>query len=168
VRVTVREFEPGDADAISSVMWRSVSEGAAPDYSPAQRAAWLPEPPGPSQMLRWAGDGRSVFVAVDDGGTVVGYTDLESDGHIDHLYCSPEAIGTGAAGLLHEQVEACARQLGLRYVFVEASEAARRFYEARGFVVDERREWDLRGVRIHNYAMSKQLTDDGEDRHHRP
>jgi putative acetyltransferase len=156
----VRKFESSDAKAIASVMWRSVHEGAALDYSEAQRAAWLPEPPDPLLMLRWASDGRFVFVAVGDDGTIVGYTDVESDGHIDHLYCLPEAIGAGVAGLLHQEVEARARQLGLSRLFVEASEGARRFYEQRGFVVNEKRHWDLHGVPIHNYAMSKALVDE--------
>jgi len=158
VRATVRTFQPGDAAAIATVMWRSVHEGASGDYDAAQQGAWLPVRPDGAAMLAWAQDGRAVFVAVDEDDSIVGYTDLERDGHIDHLYCVPEAIGAGVAGVLHEQIETLARRLGLGRLYVEASEAARRFYASRGFVVDGRREWDLRGVPIHNYAMSKQLS----------
>jgi putative acetyltransferase len=40
---------------------------------------------------------------------------------------------------------------------VEASEAARRLFERRGFTVVRRRDLDLDGVAIHNFAMVKRL-----------
>lgn len=50
--------------------------------------------------------------------------DLEARGHIDHLYASPEAVGTGAASAIYHQLESNGRELGLSRLFVEASECA--------------------------------------------
>lgn len=156
VNVVVRPYEAGDAPSIASVMWRSVREGARADHSEEQVRAWLPEPPAPAAMHRWASDGRHVVVAVV-GGTVVGYCDVEAKGHIDHLYCAPEAIGAGVAGALYDAVEAHARAAGCSELFVEASPAARRFFERRGFTVERRQDLVLGGVALHNHAMRRSL-----------
>ena len=155
--VTIRAYRQTDAVDLAEVMWRSVREVAVTDYTREQVEAWLPERLSPDTMHMWASSGREVLVATDSGGRVVGYTDLESDGHIDHLYCAPEAVGEGVAAALCDALEALAASEGVRRLQVEASEAARRLFERRGFRVDSRREWELRGVLIHNYVMSKAL-----------
>lgn len=157
MHVTVRAFEPGDAAAVAGVMWRSVRRAALADYTSEQTAAWLPSPPSAETMYRRATDGRTVWVAASEDGEVVGYIDLEADGHIDHLYCSPEAVGGGVAGALYDALEIAACEGGLPELHVEASEGARRLFEKKGFTVQARREWVLRGVAIHNYAMTKHL-----------
>jgi putative acetyltransferase len=40
---------------------------------------------------------------------------------------------------------------------VEASEPARRFFLKRGYAVLERRDFEIGGVPIHNYAMERRL-----------
>lgn len=156
VDVVVRQFAPADAVALADVMWRSVREAARRDYSAEQVRAWLPQPPSVDTVLARTGDGRRTLVACADD-RVVGYVDLEDDGHIDHMYCAPEAVGRRVASRLYDEVEQLALVHGIQRLYVEASEAARRVFERKGFLVDERREWELRGVMIHNYAMSKAL-----------
>ena len=86
----MRRYVPEDAAALATVMWRSVRVGALADYSGAQTEAWLPVPRSAEEMHRWASDGRTVFVTTTEADGVVGYLDLEADGHIDHLYRVPE------------------------------------------------------------------------------
>jgi putative acetyltransferase len=88
---------------------------------------------------------------------VVAFTDLEPDGHIDRLFCAPEAAGRGVASRLYDAIETAAREQGLERLFTEASELARRFFERKGFTVLERQDMILRGVPIHNYRMAKAL-----------
>lgn len=139
-------------------MWRSVRLAALADYSVTQTEAWLPAVRSPEAMQRWASDGRWVFVATscDD---VVGYIDLELDGHIDHLYCVPEAVGAGVAAALYARLEREAIATGLAQLRVEASEAARRFFEKQHFLLECRQDLTLGGVAIHNYRMSKPMPD---------
>ena len=95
-------------------------------------------------MHRWASDGRRVFVATLGGHGVVGYSDLEANGHIDHLFYSPEAVGSGVAGALYNALEGHTSQLGLARLHVEASERARRLFEKRCRTVQGRSNWELR------------------------
>ena len=152
----VRPYRDDDAAALAEVMWRSVREAALADYRDDQVAAWLPAPPSPAAMGAWAA-GRSVVVAVDPAGRVGGYSDVDDDGHIDHLYCAPEAVGTGAAAALHAAVEVLARRRGVRQLTVEASEAARRFYTGEGFTLLGRQDLVREGVELHNFRMAKTL-----------
>ena len=98
-----------------------------------------------------------VLVAADESGHVVAFIDLEPDGHIDRLFCAPEAAGRGIASRLYEALEAAARAQGIERLFTEASELARRFFEPKGFTVLHRQDKILRGVPIHNYRMAKTL-----------
>jgi putative acetyltransferase len=50
-----------------------------------------------------------------------------------------------------------AESAGLPRVFVEASELARGLFERHGFRLVARRDFEVRGVPIHNYAMERRL-----------
>ena len=96
-------------------------------------------------------------MAASEDDRPVAYVDLEPDGHIDRVFCAPEAAGQGIASRLYDAVEAAAREQGIRSLFTEASELARRLFERKGFAVVERQDLVIRGVAIHNYRMAKAL-----------
>lgn len=157
VPVTIRTYEQRDAADLADVFFRSVRNVALSDYTAAQVAAWAPVRPAPERLHEVASDGRLTLVAVNDQDRAVAFIDLEPDGHIDHLFCAPEAAGHGIASRLYEAVEAAAREQGINRLFTEASELARRVFERKGFVLIERQDKALRGVPIHNYTMAKDL-----------
>lgn len=97
-------------------------------------------------------------MAVNEDDRPVAYIVLEPNGHIDRLFCAPEAAGQEIASRLHDAVEAAAREQGIRSLFTEASELARRLFERKGFAVVERQDLVVRGVAIHNYRMAKPWT----------
>jgi putative acetyltransferase len=87
----------------------------------------------------------------------VAYSVLEPDGHLDRLYSHPEHTRRGLAGRLLAAAEEDARALGLARLFTEASILARPSFERAGYVVTHRRDFEIDGVPIHNYAMEKLL-----------
>lgn len=153
----IRPYAAGDAAALIDVFVRSVRGLGARDYTAAQVEAWASRIGGPERTHARCSDGRLVLVAVDPAGRALAFIDLEDDGHIDMLFCVPEAAGTGVASALHERLEETARRRGMARLYTEASEAARRFFLRRGFAVLRRRDFDIDGVAIHNYAMEKPL-----------
>jgi putative acetyltransferase len=161
VAVTIRTYQRDDAAGVADVFYRSVREVALSDYTAEQVRAWVPGRWEAEQEHRRSGDGRLVLVAADERGQVVAFIDLESDGHIDRLFCAPEAAGQGIASRLYDGIETAAREQGLVRLYTEASELARRFFERKGFVVLERQDMILRGVPIHNYRMEKALVSGG-------
>jgi putative acetyltransferase len=157
VKITIRGYERRDAADVADVFYRSAREVALSDYTPEQVKAWVPKRWDAEHEHKRSGDGRLVLVAEGESGHVIAFIDLEPDGHIDRLYCAPEAAGRGIAARLYSRMEDAARADGITRLFTEASELARRFLERRGFAVLERQDKILRGVAIHNYLMAKTL-----------
>jgi putative acetyltransferase len=155
--VTIRAYEQRDAADVADVFFRSVRQVAISAYTPAQVRAWAPERRSPEQAHQWVADGRLVLLAADAGDRAVAFIDLEPDGHIDHVFCAPEAAGQGIASRLYEAAETAARRQRISRLHTEASELARPFFERKGFTVLERQDMVLRGEPIHNYTMAKDL-----------
>jgi putative acetyltransferase len=153
----IRAYEPADAARLALLFFASVRIGGLRDYSPAQVAAWAPAVPDPARVDARARDGRCVMVAVNAASESVAYGELEANGHIDHLYCHPDVIGTGVASALYDCLERTAREQGLTRLFTEASEAARRLFLRKGFTEIARQDFLRHGVPIHNYRMEKRL-----------
>lgn len=152
----IRSFEPSDADALAALFHACVRQAGIRDYSPEQVAVWSPSKPNPDQYRQRA-KVSTILVAVNDNGSVVGYGVLEPDGHIEHLYCRPDEVGTGVGSAIYAEMEAAARIADISVLFVEASEGARRLFERRGFLVDALNQFTINGVALHNYRMSKPL-----------
>lgn len=153
----LRAYRESDAAPMAQLYFDSVHGLGPRGYGAEQIAAWAPAPPDPAQFRARAADGRTTLVAENPAGEIVAYGDLEADGHIDHLYCRPDVSGTGVASGLTDELLALAETAGMTRLYVEASELARPLFERRGFTVVQRREFTLRDVAIHNYAMEKRL-----------
>lgn len=153
----IRAYESRDAEALAALYVRSV-EGIGPrDYSAEQVAAWAALGPSPERIEARSRDGRRMLVAVDAADRLLAFGDLEADGHIHFLYCAPEAAGRGVTSALYDELERSARAQGLKRLYSEASEAARRFFAKKGFTVTAKRAFEIDGVPIHNYAVEKRL-----------
>lgn len=156
--VVIRPYRTDDAPHMARLYYDAVHGLGRRTYSAAQVAAWAPAPLQPIDVLNRAADGRTTFVAADASDKAVAYVDLEADGHVDHLYCHPDFAGQGVASRLLETVIQLAVEQGLVSLYVEASELARPVFARHGFAVTARRDFEVRGVPIHNYAMRRDLT----------
>lgn len=153
----IRLYETDDAIPLARLYLRSVEQIGRRDYSARQVEAWASLAPPPERLHELSTDGRTRLVAVDASDRPVAFADLEPDGHIHFLYCSPEMAGKGVASAICDALERIARERGVNRLYVEASEAARRLFLKRGFIVTSRRQIEIAGVAIHNFAMEKAL-----------
>jgi putative acetyltransferase len=153
----VRRYQPRDAAALADIFFRSVRQVGCRHYDARQIEAWAPHAGDPCLWNDQAMDGRITMVAVGEDDRPIAYGDLEPNGHIDHLYASPEAVGRGTASAIYDSLERHARALGLSRLYVEASEGALPLFEHKGFTRLRRNDFPLRGVMIHNYFMEKLL-----------
>jgi putative acetyltransferase len=125
------------------------------DYSEEQVEAWAPRIPDPGEWhARMVA--RRTLVA-EENGEVVGFAELEENGHLDMLYVRGDAVGRGVGRQLYEAAEHEARELGLEAVSTEASVTARPFFERRGFRVAREQTVIRRGVELTNFVMEKRL-----------
>ena len=154
--LSIRPWRPSDSGSLSALYEASVRELGARDYTPAQVEAWASLTPSPEALTTRMQDGRTRLVA-ESNEEVAGFIDIEADGHIDLLYVAPSATGQGVARTLLETAEALAPISGAVRLYAEASETARPVFERLGYAVTGRRDFEVAGVPIHNWAVEKAL-----------
>ncbi|QTC90867.1 GNAT family N-acetyltransferase [Brevundimonas goettingensis] len=151
--VHIRAYSEADLDALIDLFTGSVRQVASRDYSPAQIEAWAPLAVNREQWANRLG-GRPTFVA-EVAGEIVGFSDLEPDGHIDMLFVHADYQGRGVARALLDHIHAQATKRGIGRLFTEASITARPFFERNGFKLIEAQDVELRGETLRNYRMAK-------------
>jgi putative acetyltransferase len=156
-KMIIRRFENRDAAALAEIFHKSVHVVGRRDYSDAQVAVRSPAIQTPEEFSARMEDGRTLLVATTAAGTPAGFIELELNGHIDRFYCHPDSAGIGIGQALYQELETTAVAAKIARLHVEASEAARRFFLREGFTLLERRDFEVRGVAIHNYKMAKVL-----------
>ena len=96
----------------------------------------------------------SPFVAEIDG-EIVGYTDLQEDGLIDHFFCHHKYQGKGVGRHLMEHVLRVGELQGINRFYSEVSITARPFYEKFGFKVAKEQTIEIREQKLRNFVMEK-------------
>lgn len=154
--VEVRNAAAGDASAVADIFCNTVLNVNVGDYSVAQVEAWAGPAPDPEMWERRIAedDARNVFVATKED-RVVGFAELEEDGHVDTLYVHHQYQGCGIASALLDQIEAEARSIGLRRLYTEASITAEPFFRRRGFSMVRPQDVEVRGHAFRNFVMDK-------------
>lgn len=154
--ITIRRYFAADAATLASLFRASVREIAARDYSASQILAWAPDVIDVSQFGKRCAM-KSTWIA-EVAGRIAGFSDMESDGHVDMLYVHPDFQRCGVARALLRRIEELARGCGLVRLYTEASITARPAFEAMGFSVLVPQIVTVRGERMTNYRMEKKLT----------
>lgn len=154
---TIRPFRAPDATSMSDIYRRAVTELGPRAYSPEQVDVWASLGPSPQRFAELMNDGRCCLVAVNDRDQVIAFGDIARDGHIGFLYASPDIAGTGVVAQLYDALENAAKAQNIAKLYCEASELAKSFLLKHGFSVIKRRDFDVNGVPIHNFAVEKHL-----------
>ena len=158
---SIRYYEAGDALQIARLFYETVRSVNRADYSQEQVQAWAPEVPDPEAWHARMADRRTLVA--ESGGEVIGFAELEEDGHLDMFYVRKDAVGRGVGSILYRAIEREAREQGIGLIFTEASVTARPFFERWGLRVVRERPVARRGVELTNFAMEKPLgPPDGE------
>ncbi|MEZ8609347.1 GNAT family N-acetyltransferase [Vibrio sp. 10N.222.51.C8] len=155
--IRIRNYQANDDKALWEIFFHTVRNVNVRDYSQQQVEAWAPSS---FDFALWQKrmNGLQPFVAELDG-CVVGYTDLQPSGLIDHFFCHHEYQGKGVGKALMEHVFTVGRVRGISRYFSEVSITARPFYEHLGFKVVNEQEVEMRGVKLTNYVMEKVVED---------
>jgi putative acetyltransferase len=151
--ISIRNYQPEDLEAVIVIFQTAVREIASRDYDPAQIRAWAVVDRDAWAHRRLS---RPTWLAVIDQ-LPVGFTDLESTGHLDMMFVHPAHQRIGVATLLLRTVEAAARVKGFARLFTEASITARPFFAKRGFVLLASQRVEKRGQMPTNFRMEKRL-----------
>ncbi len=151
----LRPYMPADAATLVALFRESVDELAEEDYDDAQREAWASQADDVAAFgARLAGE--LTIVALVDG-DIAGFASLRDNTVFDMLYVRPDMARQGVGSALAEAIEKLAGARGTATLSVDASDAARDFFAARGYVATTRNTIEIGGQWLGNTTMTKAL-----------
>ncbi|WP_363347749.1 GNAT family N-acetyltransferase [Methylocystis echinoides] len=151
----LRPYLPADAATLAALFRASVEELAAEDYDADQREAWASAADDEAAFAsRLAGELTIVALL---GGDVAGFASLKDNAIFDMLYVRPDLAGQGVGATLADAIEKLAAARGTKKLTVEASDSARDFFAARGYVAQSRNTVTIAGEWLGNTTMTKEL-----------
>jgi UPF0176 protein len=151
----IRLFQSQDADRLAQLFHDTVHEVNIRDYSVNQVRAWAPEDIHFRNWSEVCAD-RFTYVAAE-AGEIIGFGELEANGHIDCFYCHKDYQRRGVGTRIYRAIEAKALELGIERLYTEASITARAFFKSRGFAIAKEQQVVRGGEIFVNYAMEKNL-----------
>ena len=145
----IRRATPTDADAIARAHLDSI-ETIGPQFYPAEIVSEWSSGLTPDRYRGAMERGEVFFIAVDDQGTMLGFSTHRVDGsqHGTAVYVRGSAARRGVGSALYRLAEADAVSAGAESIAIDASLAAVEFYKAHGFEETGRGDHRLRSGRL--------------------
>lgn len=147
----IRKYQAGDERILARIYHDAIYQLAAGDYTREQLDAWA-NPPIDLERAKQRCEAKQPFVNVR-AGRVVGFMELDPDGHIDCTYVDPAYARMGVMSEIMAEVKKTARQAGMPKLYAEVSKTARPFFEHHGFGWIKDLTVNVRGVSLENYLM---------------
>ncbi len=151
----IRRYQIGVERRIAQIFYDAVHQSASGDYTPEQLNAWTSRPLDFDHWRRRCQSKRPLVKEL--AGQVVGFIELDPDGHIDCADVDPAHAGTGAMSQIMREVKRVAIEMNLSTLLAEVSKTARPFFQRHGFVWVRDNRVDIRGVSIENFIMQCDL-----------
>jgi GNAT superfamily N-acetyltransferase len=153
--MNIRRYKPGDEERLWQLYHDTTHFINGRDYTPEQCERWAPsvaDMPAWRERVR----GKNPFVAEEDG-KILGFAELEDDGHIDYFYCDHEHQRRGIGSKLYEAIEREAGQMKIPRLHAAVSLNAKAFFLRMGFQVGKEQRNTICGAVAPNYIMEKKL-----------
>jgi putative acetyltransferase len=154
-KLALRPFLPADAPLLREIFRDSIEDLTTDDYTEAQQEAWASAADDLGEF-RDKLSGQLTLVATLEG-SPVGFASLEGKDKIDMLYVHPAATGQGVGAMLVDALEKLAGARGTAKLTVDASDSARRFFEKRGYIAQQRNSVSIGDEWLANTTLQKQL-----------
>lgn len=151
----LRPFLPSDAPTLAALFRASVAELATEDYDDDQREAWVSAADDEATFSARLAGALTIVALV--GGEIAGFASLKDNTLFDMLYVRPDLARQGVGGALADAIEKLAGARGTKKLTVDASDAARDFFAARGYVAQSRNTVTIAGEWLGNTTMTKEL-----------
>jgi putative acetyltransferase len=154
-KMEIRLFQEQDAEQIALLFHQTVREVNIHDYSLNQVKAWAPDNIYFRNWLKTCSE-KLTYVAESEG-LIIGFGELELNGHIDCFYCHKNYQRIGVGKKIYSAIEVKAQELDINRLCTEASITAKPFFLNMGFKVVKEQNVECRGETFINYAMGKLL-----------
>lgn len=148
----IREYKPTDYKEIANLFHETVHSVCANHYSKDELEAWAPNPVDYEKWQKKLEKKVPFVVTIDN--KIVGFAELEKDGHIDCFYVhkdhQKQGIGTF---ILNHLIETSKN----KKLYAEVSITAKPFFLKHGFKVTKENKVRINDQELTNYIMEKQL-----------
>ena len=155
----LRPFLPADAPRLAALFRASVETLAEDHYDADQLAAWRGGADDEAAFAKRLGDALTIVALVD--AEIAGFASLKDNKLIDMLYVHPEFARRGVGSTLVDALEKLGAARGARNLSVDASDAARDFFAARGYIAQSRNTVPVSDEWLGNTTMTKELAPQG-------
>lgn len=151
----IRRYRLGEEIELWELYFNTRHQIVAKAYTIDQVNRWAPSD---TDMEAWAQRvaRKNPFVAVENN-QIVGFAELEGDGHIDYFYCHHDWQRKGVGTLLLGALEAEAQDRGIEVLLAEVSATGVDFFKAKGFEVTEERTNIVCAAPAKQYEMRKSI-----------
>ena len=95
--------------------------------------------------------------ALDGQGNIIGFSSMDSDGHLHSMFVHENWQGRGVATRLLSEVEKMAQKYGVGKIHTEVSITARSFFEKHGYKTMKKQKQKANQLFLTNYKMEKVL-----------
>jgi len=153
--MVIRRYKPGDEERLWQLYHDTTHIINGRVYTPEQCERWAP---AIVDMPKWKDRIRmkNPFVA-DEDGKILGFGELEADGHVDYFYCAHDCQRQGVGTRLYEAIEAEARRMSIPRLHAAVSVTAKAFFLRMGFEVVKEQHNVVCGTIAPNFIMQKVL-----------
>jgi len=152
-QLAMRPMLPTDVPLLAEIFRAAIEELTVDDYSETQQEAWASTADDDEAFgVKLT---RELTLVATYGGAAVGFATLADNRRIDMLYVHPAAAKQGAGAMLCDALERLAGARGAKEITVDASDAARGFFEKRGYSAQSRNTVSLGGEWLANTTMIK-------------
>lgn len=151
----IRRYKPGEEKRLWQLYHDTTHIINGRDYTHEQCDRWAP---AVVDMSKWEQRirAKNPFVAEEDN-KILGFGELEGDGHIDYFYCDHEHQRRGIGSKLYEAIESEARRMEIPRLHAAVSVTAKAFFLRMGFQVVREQRNIICGAIAQNFIMEKTL-----------
>jgi len=150
----IRAYHLGEEHEIWQLFKQTIHHVNSQDYSQKQLDAWAPTT---FDKTLWRNKLRelSSFVCVTEE-KIVGYSDLQTNGYIDHFFCHHHYQGKGVGTALMTHIHTLAeQQKNITQLSADVSVTAKPFFEIKGFKVVKQQSVPTRGKILTNFKNNE-------------
>jgi putative acetyltransferase len=152
--MNIRRYRIGEEKEIWKVCYDTTRIINGRDYTQEQVQRWAPDSIDSdwNERLRQ----KNPFIAEHDG-QIVGFAELDANGHIDRFYSHHQWQRKGVGKLLYQAIEDEASRMKIDLLFAEVSMTAREFFLSRGFEIVGEENNLICGTIAKRFRMQKRL-----------
>lgn len=152
----IRLYQRGDIKKVVHLFQDTVSILDSKEYSEAEIRNWAPN----SIYVRdWEELCLKEFTVVAEADEeIVGFAQINDDGHINAFYCRPDHQGKGIGKKLYAVINDYARTQSIPTIYTEVNASIRPFFLKAGFENVQKQKAVVQGKVKANYIMKKKLS----------